>query len=171
MRVRRDYFVGLFFLVFAIMIIWITPKEVSLSQGGRYISGASARSFPNLLAISMTILSITLLIDAKVKALREKKKNDLNYDREQFMYLNFKTKDFSSLKRIFFVLLSFLVYIKMILFLGFFSSSILYLMFSMKILGVKKWITILLITFSVNIVLYFFFIRIMKIPMPQGLII
>lgn len=107
--------------------------------------------FPKLILIALAILSLGLGIKGVINLKDDKSKNYLD-------------------KKVFFLILVYIllliVYINLFFITGFIISTIIFLIVAQYLFGLRKWITIFLVSIIVPFTLYYLFTALFNIPLP-----
>lgn len=118
------------------------------------IKEAESRLTPTVICIFAILLSTILLVKTYLKHGK-----------------NEEVQDFSGSKMAFVLAFSLLVYIVSIVYLGFYISTPIFLFVTMLILGQKNKKLMLIISGSMVVVVYFFFDVLLKMQIPEGILI
>lgn len=117
----------------------------------------AAATYPLFVGLLLMVLNTVFLI--KVYISRKKNKPE-----EEKLFNDFKTKQFTI------VLITCVSYIAAMGILGFYTSTIIYLMGTLALLGVKKkWILVTTVVFC--FVIYMAFTVLLRVPLPTGYLI
>ncbi len=105
--------------------------------------------FPLVISLILFALSISLLIEGRKKVYREVK--DETHWRDIFLY----------------VAICFVYYL-VISYIGFIASTILFLVVVFRLLGVRKWWFIALLSVVATLAIYILFARLLHVMLPSG---
>lgn len=146
-----------FFLIFSLQL----PASKSTEQIG-------PGGWPNFILSLMLILGIILLIRSIVE--NKKKKSDLTNGNEltDENVQETKPKQLEFITRHWFVVALIVFYFIMMPLLGFFVSTFIFILLITWLLGMKRWIYILITALVSSLTFTFIFATLITLPLPRG---
>ena len=157
LSLNRDVIVGAALAVFsALLYLVIIPNQVEYNEAGPL--ALSPRLFCQITAILLLILSVSMV----VIGLRAKPGEEEGGDAD--------AKGHPFVRGTIAIAVSAL-YVVLISYLGYFSSTILIMIFFLRFFGAKSWKTGLLFIFVIIPFIYVLFVIALKVVLPEGLIV
>jgi hypothetical protein len=154
---KRDVISGAALAIFsALLYLVIIPAEVEHSEAGPL--ALSPRLFCDIIAILLLILSVSLLLIG----LRAKPEDEELADPE--------AKGHPLVRGGIAVAVSAL-YVVLITYMGYFSSTILVMIFFLRFFGAQSWKNGLLFLFVIIPFIYVLFVIALKVVVPEGLLV
>lgn len=155
-KVIKPILPQLILILFASFILFITPYQVEISKS----SGQWPRIFPYFLGITIIVLSFITLVSNLVHQQRRAIKQDEKIkEQEEKKYL-----------RVVGVLLILVLWAVLLMNVGFIISTFLLILSIMLLLGVRRVLTLVLTPSLFTVVIYYVFKVLLKIPLPEGLL-
>ena len=151
---RRDLYFGiatLGFSCFFILSIFFTVDNESA------ISGVSSRTFPYIIAASMSLLSLSLIL-SRVHALKKIEKSEREY---------IPLMDRKEIIRTIYFICSLVIYVLGFVYLGYFLSTTAYILFWFYFMGAKNKLAVWIMTFVAPGAFWFFFVKILGVQFPE----
>ncbi|GGK03445.1 hypothetical protein GCM10007063_27050 [Lentibacillus kapialis] len=122
-----------------------------------------AAMFPTFVLGLLLFFSIAIIIMGVTKTIKEKKGDPVYYVEEEER-LKFKT---IKLPLVFLIILA--IYIVAMNFLGFFVTTTLLIVLTLYILHSRKLTTCIFTVFGTNLFIYFLFVFLLNVNLPQGI--
>src|SRR5690625_3944213 len=145
----RDISTGFVLFLFS-MFGYLIANEFG---GGESLGSFGPSFFPKLVLITLAILSLSLLIKGIVSLKTDKTKININVKK---------------IIRVVFYIFLLIIYINLFFITGFIMSTILFLIISQYLFGVRNWMKIIIISIITPILLYYFFTGLFNIPISSG---
>lgn len=157
LSMNRDVIAGAALAVFsALLYLVIIPNQVEYNQAGPL--ALSPRLFCQITAVLLLILSASLV----VIGLRSKPQEETDADSDD---------KGNPLVRGTIAIAGSALYVVLISYLGYFSSTILIMLVFLRFFGAKSWKTGLLFVFVIIPFIYALFVIALKVVLPEGLLI
>jgi len=136
---------GLVLLIFCLLMwFFIIPTQVM---------GVREMIYPRFITIWIAISGFLLILQSRKDASKE---------------ISHEFQDKKKIARVIVIITTFLIYILIIDFLGFFISSFLFLVMAMLVLGVRDWRILVLMPVMLLLFLYLFIEKLIVFPLPKG---
>lgn len=142
-KIHQDIYISLFFILFCGLFL-ILAKDLR--------SGAEV--LPRMVLLLMMILSILIFIKAIIKT---KEMRDKSNEHKQM----FKLEDVTPALKAYLTVFAYVVLFSLI---GYFSATVIFLMYFMNHLGAKSKKAMILTTSIFLLILYFFFAKQLNVP-------
>lgn len=157
LRVNRDVISGAAMALFsALLYLVIIPAQVEHSEAGPL--ALSPRLFCDIIVILLLILSVSLV----VLGLRAETENE---------EVAIPAEKGHPLVRGGIAVAVSVLYVLLITYLGYFSSTVLVMLFFLRFFGAQSWKTGLLFLFVIIPFIYALFVIALKVVVPEGLLV
>ncbi|MCR5732285.1 MAG: tripartite tricarboxylate transporter TctB family protein [Sphaerochaetaceae bacterium] len=136
---------ALFFVISVLGIIFSIKSHSMMDMDWKL----SPYLFPLAISIMLFALSISLLIEGRKK--EEAKKDKSVHYRDMLLY----------------ILICFIYYL-LLPYVGFLVSTVVFLIFTFRLLGLKKWSMTILLSVVATLFVYILFARLLHVMLPSG---
>ena len=172
-EMKMNIIEGLFCIGLAIFIIYVTLTQFTIdeySMGGTF---ASHSFYPQLIAGVMIFLSVLLIVSSLIRkkegtaSVSEAKKQTVQDQKQAKGDLDSEREKVS--KKIFFgVALLLILYTICLELFGYILVTPFFMLFMFRMLKIRKWTTIILLSIVSSGAIYYFFSVVLEVIFPQG---